>query len=171
MSAPQLFETPPDLAARMVALADIQAGQRVLEPSAGTGRLVELLDAFAWTAVEISADLCSILAAHTLREGEQRTEIVCEDFMHYSGGLFDRVVMNPPFSGGQDIAHVQRAFSMLRPGGRLVAIMCEGPFFRVGDEGFRSWLREAGGTSEQLPRGTFKESGTNVATRLVVVDL
>jgi hypothetical protein len=34
--APQLFPTPPGLADRMVALADIRPGQQVLEPSAGT---------------------------------------------------------------------------------------------------------------------------------------
>jgi hypothetical protein len=41
--APQLFPTPPELADRMVALADIRPGQQVLEPSAGnpgTGHLV-----------------------------------------------------------------------------------------------------------------------------------
>jgi len=35
--APQLFPTPPELAVRMVALAGIEAGDRVIEPSAGTG--------------------------------------------------------------------------------------------------------------------------------------
>lgn len=41
VSAPQLFPTPPELAARMVELANIMDGDRVLEPSAGTGRLVQ----------------------------------------------------------------------------------------------------------------------------------
>ena len=39
VAAPQLFPTPADLAARMVELADVQPGQKVLEPSAGTGVL------------------------------------------------------------------------------------------------------------------------------------
>jgi hypothetical protein len=43
VSAPQLFPTPPDLAARVVALADIRPGQTVLEPSAGTGNLVRAI--------------------------------------------------------------------------------------------------------------------------------
>jgi len=40
VTAPQLFPTPPDLAARTVSLA---IGMRLLEPSAGTGRLLEAL--------------------------------------------------------------------------------------------------------------------------------
>ena len=41
VSAPQLFPTPPGLAARIVSLAGLAIGMRVLEPSAGTGRLWE----------------------------------------------------------------------------------------------------------------------------------
>jgi phospholipid N-methyltransferase len=37
--APQLFPTPPDIAARMVELTDLKPGQSVLEPSAGTGNI------------------------------------------------------------------------------------------------------------------------------------
>jgi hypothetical protein len=40
VTAPGLFPTPPKLATRMAALAKIEPGHRVLEPSAGTGNLV-----------------------------------------------------------------------------------------------------------------------------------
>ena len=36
--------------------------------------------------------------------------------------------MNPPFENGRDIDHVTHALSLLKPGGRLVAIMSEGVF-------------------------------------------
>ena len=88
-------------------------------------------------------------------------------------GQYDRVVMNPPFEDGQDIDHVRRAFDAnLKPGGKLVAIMSEGPFFRSDKkaQAFRQWLEENGGTSERLAPGTFKESGTGTATRLVTVE-
>ncbi len=58
---------------------------------------------------------------------------------------------------------------MLKPGGRLVAIMSEGPFFRWADQGFRDWLDEVGGESEQLPPDAFKASGTGVNSRLVTI--
>ena len=34
--------------------------------------------------------------------------------------------MNPPFADGRDMAHVRRAFTMLSPGGCLVALMNDG---------------------------------------------
>jgi hypothetical protein len=80
--------------------------------------------------------------------------------------------MNPPFERGQDAAHVRHAVSFLKPFGRLVAIVSEGPFFRErrADRDFRDWLADLGGWSEQLPADSFKESGTRVNCRLVVVD-
>ena len=35
---------------------------------------------------------------------------------------YDRIIMNPPFSDGRDIQHVQHAYNLLRPGGRIGAI-------------------------------------------------
>jgi 16S rRNA G1207 methylase RsmC len=59
-------------------------------------------------------------------------------------GAYDRIVMNPPFENGQDIAHVEHAYELLSPGGRLVTVMSEGPFFRQDKNAasFRNWLEE-----------------------------
>ena len=37
--------------------------------------------------------------------------------------------MNPPFSNRQDAEHVRHAYDLLKPNGRIVAIMGEGVFF------------------------------------------
>ena len=37
--------------------------------------------------------------------------------------LFDRVVMNPPYSEGRWRAHTEAAASLVRAGGRLVAVL------------------------------------------------
>ncbi|WKL18674.1 PLxRFG domain-containing protein [Comamonas testosteroni] len=89
---------------------------------------------------------------------------------------YDRIIMNPPFSDGRDIQHVMHAYSLLRPGGRIVAIMGEGAFFQSNKraEGFREWLDERGATNEKLPDGSFMDPSlpvnTGVAARMVVVD-
>ena len=74
--------------------------------------------------------------------------------------------MNPPFERGQDREHVRHAYGFLNPGGRLVAVMSEGPFFRDrrADRAFRDWLDALGAEVERLP------AGTGVQTRLVVLD-
>lgn len=89
---------------------------------------------------------------------------------------YDRIVMNPPFSDGRDIQHVQHAYNLLKPGGRIVAIMGEGAFFQSNKraEAFRDWLDERGATNEKLPDGSFMDPSlpvnTGVAARMVVID-
>lgn len=93
----------------------------------------------------------------------------------YNSG-YDRIIMNPPFSDRRDAEHVQHAYSLLKPGGRLVAIMGEGVFYGQDKkaQAFREWLDEVGGTSEKLPEGTFLDPSlpvnTSVNARMVVVD-
>jgi hypothetical protein len=84
---------------------------------------------------------------------------------------FDQYHQNPPFSRGQDIEHVTRAFGMLRPGGRLVSVMSSSVTFRKDRrvKYFRDWAT-ANGTIDELPPGSFKASGTMVNAVLVTLD-
>ncbi|MBO9599845.1 MAG: methyltransferase [Cohnella sp.] len=164
------FPTPPAIVQQMLDAAGIEEGMSVLEPSAGKGNIA---DAIREAQPNASLDVIEINGA--LREllQEKGHRVTSEDFME-ADGSYDRIIMNPPFERGQDIEHVQRAYGLLAPGGRIVAIMSEGPFFR-GDKNaaaFREWLESVGGTSEKLPEGAFKSSErpTGVATRLVVID-
>jgi len=69
VTAPQLFPTPPAIAARMIELAGIQEGDRVLEPSAGTGNILRAIDVPAHiVAVEINRALADALPAHLATE-------------------------------------------------------------------------------------------------------
>ena len=82
--------------------------------------------------------------------------------------------MNPPFENFQDVEHVKHAFSLLNPGGKIVAIMSESPFFRSDKKAqqFRDWLDDLGGTSKKLPDKSFmaSERPTGVNSRLVVIE-
>lgn len=90
--------------------------------------------------------------------------IHCADFLACNGdlGTFDRVVMNPPFSNGQDVRHIQHAATFLRPGGVLVALCANGPRQREA-------LQPLADYWEDLPPGTFKEAGTGVNVALLVI--
>ncbi len=164
---PGFFPTPTHLAEHMVDLADIHKGMTVLEPSAGSGRIADAILSKSSTHPAV-IEQSSMLADLLEKKGHQ---VERGDFLEHKGE-YDRIVMNPPFENGQDITHVQHAYDLLKPGGRIVAIMGEGPFFRSDKQatGFREWLDENGGTSEKLPEGTFKESNTGTNTRLVVID-
>ena len=182
--ADQLVPTPPDLAAAVVDAAEIEPGHRVLEPSAGTGRLLDPLfnsEGTEWAlgnggelvAVEINSEL-----AKALRRQYVAATVQCADFLSIDpprdpAAMFDRIIMNPPFTRGVDVQHVQHAMRFLKPGGRLVAIMSNGLTFRQdrATAALRDCIGEMGGTIERLPPGSFKASGTAVETVLVVVEM
>ena len=79
--------------------------------------------------------------------------------------------MNPPFENLQDVDHVRYAFDFLRGGGKLVSIMAESAFFRSDKKSvaFRKWFESLDGYSEKLSANSFKESGTGVNTRIVMI--
>ncbi|MCG6195654.1 methyltransferase [Leptospira sp. FAT2] len=169
---PGFFPTPKPLAQRLVQEAEISPGMEVLEPSAGKGDLSEtILDSSG-----IKPDTIEYYGP--LREILQKKEfnLVGQDFLEFKDKQYDRIIMNPPFEKGQDAIHVQHAYALLKPGGRLVSIMSEGPFFRGDSKSkqFRDWLDKMGGESEPLPEGSFLGSEafrqTGVNTRIVILD-
>lgn len=175
VSAPQLFPTPVHLAERMAALADVQPGARVLEPSAGGGNLLAaILKEYGPTnlvAVEDNFHLAknlrkgwAMLGIHCTCRTYGFTDVRCADFLACSGdlGTFDCIVMNPPFTNGADIRHILHARRMLRPGGRLVALCANGPRQRDA-------LMPLADSWEDLPDGTFAEAGTNVRVALLTL--
>lgn len=113
----QFFATSESLADELVDWADIDDGMTVCEPSAGTGVLAKRLPAGS-VCVEISPLRCSVLSAMGLNA-------TCADFLEWAktADHFDRIVMNPPFSEGRAIRHVEAAMSLLNPGGIVVAIV------------------------------------------------
>lgn len=165
------FPTPKATAQRMVDEAGIEPGMKVLEPSAGNGNIAEAIRAAGVNpdVVEQSSNLREILEAKGFN-------LAGQDFLEVKEGGYDRIIMNPPFSNGQDAEHIQHAYSLLKPGGKLVAIAGEGVFFRNDAKAtaFRDWLEETGGTSEKLPEGTFNDASlmatTGVNARMVVVE-
>lgn len=169
------FATPFPIAAFMTRISGIRPGERVLEPSAGHGNLLRFLDpAQPKTAIEERADNYAVLSSQLIGKN---AETIHGDFMRQPPDAHDVVLMNPPFERqggiGKDVLHVQFAYdNFLRPGGRLIAIMGEGPFFRDNraEQSFREWLDDVGATVVRLPEGAFKNSGTGVRARMVIID-
>ncbi len=168
----QFFETPKGLATDMVSRLTWEQGMKVLEPSAGKGRLIEAI--LGYTDI-ISIDFCEMNKEHrdhTATVWRDYAVPQCADFMELPmGARYDRIVMNPPFRNGQDIAHVRRAFDLLKPGGQMVAITYPAWQYRDSKKfaEFRDWLKNVIYEVEDIPAGAFAESGTNVRSLMLVI--
>lgn len=168
------FPTSKEVAADLAERLDVKPGMSVLEPSAGSGRLID-----AVKETEPNAKIEAVEMSSKLREllNARGDNVVEHDFMDLGKDkLYDRILMNPPFSNSLDIEHVMKAYEHLKPGGKLIAIMGEGAFFRSDKKasGFREWLDEVNGTSEKLPEGSFNHNDmvqrTGVNSRVVEID-
>lgn len=156
------FPTPDSVIEQMIDEAEIEDDMSVLEPSAGDGRIIRHIrdrcKDIDITGYEVNPD-------RSLDAG-----VRCFDFMHiFPEQNYDRVIMNPPFSHGRWYKHVLHAYQFLKPGGRLVAIIPNGAINKKYQEEWSLMMR--GFVNEiPLPKGTFKESGTMIEARILVVE-
>lgn len=162
----QQFWTPQPIARRLVQIAEVKPGQNCLEPSAGCGAIADELRVAMDGQDPMLIEIDDLLVKGLVERGY--TRVLCVDFLLLRPPqVFDRIVMNPPFTGGQDIAHVTRAFDFLAPDGVLVAIMSPSIDFRStkAHVAFRKLLSAHGEIVERLPRGTFED--TEIETIIV----
>lgn len=165
--ADQFYPTPDSIACAMADRLGIQETDKILEPSAGSGALVNaVIKAGAKpdniTAIEINCELKNSLTHLNLGN------LIRDDFLSCNGniGSFDKIIMNPPFKNGIDIKHVLHAFDHLKPGGKLVSLCASGPRQRIK---FNELINMHGGEWRDLPAGSFKQQGTNVNVALVTI--
>lgn len=118
----QFYPTTGKLAAQLLDEADIREGETCLEPSAGMGGLADLMPKAQTTCVEVSPLHCRVLEA-------KGHNVIETDFLAWAQTTpqrFDVVVMNPPFSEGRAVAHLNAAAALVKAGGRLAAILPAG---------------------------------------------
>lgn len=179
------FATPEPIGYKMVQWLQSKPGQSLLEPSAGDGAIARWMPDNTYnTVVEPSRDLTPKLMRNVA--GAKVVESTFENFDLHN--KFDGIAMNPPFGKGKDrggklaMEHVAKAYKHLKDGGRLIAIIPDGPACQ---KRFDKWFygdpeakrKEDRGIADgvlmadiHLPSVTFEREGTNVNTRMVVID-
>ncbi len=154
----QLFQTPADIAAQLAQMLNLAPGARVLEPSAGLGRLIDAVAIYKPGEV-VAVENAPQCAAELFKQDRQGVTIKQRDFLTLTPndlGTFDAVIMNPPFHMRADIKHIQHAKSFLKPGGTLAAL-CMNTRHRT------EQLKPFAATWQELPDKAFKAEGTNIS--------
>ena len=146
------------------AAAGIKPGWRVLEPSAGLGRILDALKPCQCGEI-VAVEMAANIAGELFNQDRADVRIVQRDFLTVQpdvGNLFDAVVMNPPFHLRADIAHILHAVKFLKPGGTLAALCFDTPHRAAA-------LKPLAATWEPIPAGTFGKEGTSVPTVLLTI--
>jgi len=158
--------TPLAVARRMVSYLGETGDFLTLEPSAGSGNLIQALydsghSSNELVAIERHHKLCAEIRKRF--NGNQTIDPINECFIEYAErvkglGEYPRIIMNPPFKKVK--AHLRSALSLLGPGGHdravLVALV---PITFHHDEAE---------TLEELSRDTF--STVQVSTKIIRIE-
>lgn len=145
------YPTPDKVIRRIFDNLYAREGQKLLDPSCGDGRILAEARRRGLKPMGVEVDE---------RRAQQAREIgvpvLWANFLVTAPNpVFDHVVMNPPFYGRHYAKHVSHAMKFLRPGGKLTAIL---PATARYDHGLLQ------GSWDDLPVGSFSESGTNINT-------
>lgn len=165
------FATPEPIGYKMVEWLGLKSGEKALEPSAGHGAISRWFpETTERTIVEPSGKLMPLAQMNT--PGAKAVHGSFEDFNIVN--KFDGIAMNPPFGVGGKTAveHLQKAFKQLHDGGRVVAIIPEGP---AADKRYAKMMEEISAEAVpvadiHLPAVAFSRAGTKVGTHIVVLD-
>ena len=189
------YFTPRPLVELIADLARLRPGDRVLDPTCGSGGfLVAALDRGADVdGIEIDPDLVALARLNlALHGGNPRAVSVGDVFRDPPEDQWDVVLANPPFSVevddpdvlaryelgrgrsrvGSDILFLEAALAHLRPGGRLVTVLPFSALTGAATAAMRDYVdrvavREA---VVSLPEGVFRPFG-GTPTRACVVAL
>ena len=180
----QQFSTPLPLGLAALAAAAIIPGDRVLEPSAGTGLLAVLADISGSTLIlNELADTRAGLLSHLFPELPVTRFDAAQIDDHLDHTIVPTVVlMNPPFSVLANVSgrvadaacrHLSSALARLGDGGRLVAITGAGfapdaPSWRDVFERLQARGRVV--FTAAIDGSVYAKHGTSIETRLTVID-
>ncbi len=165
----QCFITPSEIATQIINYLEADNNMPTLEPSAGTGQIVQALlnsghSSNSITAVEQSTEIWTFFCERMKAQNSMiKGENCC--FLEYAKEVkkrvsFPRIVMNPPFSRGRTDQHIKAALTLLNPSdftdAVLVALVPS------------NYTHPEAIELEELPAGTF--SSTAIRTKIIRIE-
>jgi len=166
----QFFATPEKLADELVYLADLKQHDTILEPSAGQGAIIRAIN----KVCNVIPDCFELMDVNTiiLNKSGLRFNLIGDDFFKHNGNKYTKIIANPPFTKNQDIDHLKEMYKCLSSDGRLVCITSKS--WVNGSQKkqvkFKNWLDDIGAEVIDIEKGTFKDSGTMVGGKIVIID-
>jgi hypothetical protein len=166
----QFFATPEKLADEFVRIADLKPQDKILEPSAGQGAIIKAIN----KVCDVVPDCFELMDVNTLilTQCGLSFNLIGDDFLKHNGKTYSKIIANPPFTKNQDIDHLKEMYKCLSEGGKLVCITSES--WVTGNQkkqvDFREWLVSVKANIIDNDKGTFKESGTMVGGKIIIIN-
>lgn len=175
----QAFYTPTGIAELMVNMAGLREEHSIMEPSAGSGAILEVIFRYyPKSTVFVCETMKTAVMTLEKKFGDNPRFFFLNpeddgDFLKLPDRpVFDRIIANPPFGKNQDIEHIYKMYSMLAPGGMIVTLASTHWMISSNrkEKQFAEWLSEVNGSATEMGPGVFKESGTNIPIVLIRIE-
>lgn len=166
----QFFSTPDKLANELVFYADLKQHDTILEPSAGQGAIIKAIN----KVCDVVPDCYELMDLNVkiLNDTDLKFNLIGSDFLKHDNRNYSKIIANPPFTKNQDIDHLKLMYKFLNKGGRLVCITSES--WTNGSQKkqveFREWLESLDFEVIDIAKGAFKESGTMVGGKIIIIN-
>lgn len=152
----QFYPTPRAAIDHILARVHLPANARILEPSCGDGALLDAMNNGDRDLFGIEYD-----AGRAQQARGKGHKVLTANFLEVEPQpVYDRVFMNPPFYGTHYVKHVNHAMKFLKPDGVLITILPASAWYEH---------KLLTGRWEDLPMGSFRESGTNINTGFLMI--
>ena len=157
----QYYPTPQKVIEKIFYDLYIRKEDKVLEPSCGCGRFLDEIRKHTKNYLGIEYDLSRVQESkakgHPVLHANFLETQPTEDY--------DKVIMNPPFYGKHYYKHIEHAMKFLKKDGVLTAIL---PITARYDHGLITGNSRSVRWND-LPVGSFSESGTNINTTILTM--
>ncbi len=167
-------DTPEHVAKLILKEADIAYVDTILEPSAGDGRILDILQArydhkLNIDAVELNKEKCDKLVEKGYNAFNMDfLNFNTKDFVHQK---YTKIIAAPPFKDNIDLKHIMHMYEMLKYPGTLVSLTT--PYWLTNNEShqveFRKWLKGKSYTLTMLLDNSFMEKGKTVPTAIIKI--
>lgn len=175
----QFFPTPEKVVDIMIKFAEFKNTDIIFEPSAGSLNIVNKVKPL------VNNIYVSELNPEHYEKYPKDLVMLSTDFLQVRKSQviarqINKIIANPPFNKLQDIDHVNHMIDLLEgvKDAKIITIMSPGYQYREVEKAksFRNRLDnlQASGSKIQeidLPEKSFSESGTNIKTVLLIIDL
>lgn len=164
-------ETSPTVAMKLVEKAALTDYLDLLEPSAGTGNIIDCI-VENYTFAGLGIDCVELNKEKFMALKSKGYRSYNADFLVWNNDKkYDRIIACPPFKGNCDILHIRKMYDLLKPKGIVVTLTS--PLWILNNEPlqveFREWLKDKNYSMEMLPDNSFVEKDKTVPTMILKI--
>lgn len=163
-------ETSMQIANKLINSANLTDNISILEPSAGSGNIVDAIHNHSFSNLEIDCVELNKEKYEVLKS--KGYNAYHSDFLQWeTERKYDRIIACPPFKNNSDLLHIQKMYEHLADNGIMVTL--SSPRWVLDNEqhqvDFRKWLEGKNYSMEMLPDNSFIEKGRTVPTLILKI--